>query len=104
QSGRLFADLWATLRSLLLGYGFGLIAGIIAGTALGLSNTFRAAFEPLLSAIYTIPKLAILPLLLLIFGLGDLPKIILIALGVFFIIWVTVLESLEDIQPAYLEA
>lgn len=104
ESGRLFGDLWATVRSILLGYALGLVTGIATGTLLGLSRWARAALEPMLSAIYTIPKLAILPLLLLIFGLGELPKILLIALGVFFVIWVSVLEALDDIQPAYIEA
>ncbi|GAA1906448.1 ABC transporter permease [Arthrobacter gandavensis] len=104
SNGQLATDLWATLRSLLIGYGLGFVAGLATGSILGLSQTARAALEPMLSAIYTIPKLAILPLLLLIFGLGELPKILLIALGVFFVIWVTVLEALEDIQPTYLEA
>ncbi|MFF2606777.1 ABC transporter permease [Arthrobacter koreensis] len=103
-NGQLASDLWATLRGLLIGYGLGFVAGLATGSILGLSQTARAALEPMLSAIYTIPKLAILPLLLLIFGLGELPKILLIALGVFFVIWVTVLEALEDIQPTYLEA
>lgn len=103
-NGQLFSDLWATLRGLLLGYALGFIVGIATGSLLGLSQTARAALEPMLSAIYTIPKLAILPLLLLIFGLGETPKILLIALGVFFVIWVTVLEALEDMQPTYLEA
>lgn len=103
-SGLLFTDLWYTLRGLLIGYALGFIAGIAMGALLGLSKTARAALEPMFSALYTIPKLAILPLLLLIFGLGELPKILLIALGVFFIIWVTMLEALEDIQPTYLEA
>ncbi|PPL17210.1 hypothetical protein GY24_11720 [Microterricola pindariensis] len=103
-SGLLFSDVWATLRALLIGYALGFIAGVATGTLLGLSRVARAALEPMLSAIYTIPKLAILPLLLLIFGLGELPKILLIALGVFFVIWVTVLEAIEDIQPTYTEA
>lgn len=103
-SGQLAADLWATLRALLIGYFLGLVVGLGTGTLLGLSKVARAALEPLLSALYTIPKLAILPFLLLIFGFGELPKILLIALGVFFVIWVTVLEALEDVQPTYLEA
>ncbi len=103
-SGQLFSDLWATLRALLIGYGLGLIAGLATGTLLALSTIARSALEPMLSAIYTIPKLAILPFLLLIFGFGELPKILLIALGVFFVIWVTVLEALEDVQPTYVEA
>lgn len=103
-SGVLLADVWATVRAILLGYLIGLVAGVLTGTALALSSMVRYALEPLLSAIYTVPKLAILPLLLLIFGLGELPKIILIALGVYFVIWVSVLEGISDLPSSYLEA
>ncbi|MGW0432144.1 ABC transporter permease [Micromonospora sp. NPDC003197] len=104
ESGMLFEDLWASLKAILLGYVFGLVTGVLTGTVLALSKVVRYALEPLLSALYTIPKLAILPLLLLIFGLGDLPKVILITLGVFFVVWVSVLEGIEDLPPAYAEA
>lgn len=104
ESGMLLQDVWASLKAILLGYAFGLVAGVLTGTVLALSKVVRFALEPLLSAIYTIPKLAILPLLLLIFGLGELPKIILIMLGVFFVIWVSVLEGIEDAPPTYTEA
>lgn len=103
-SGMLFNDLWTTVRAILIGYLLGLVAGVITGTFLALSKVVRFALEPLLSAIYTIPKLAILPLLLLIFGLGELPKILLIALGVYFVIWVSVLEGIDDLPPTYDEA
>ena len=103
-SGLLFSDVWTTARAILLGYLLGLVTGVATGTFLALSKVIRFALEPLLSAIYTIPKLAILPLLLLIFGLGELPKVLLIALGVYFVIWVSVLEGIEDLPPTYSEA
>lgn len=104
ESGMLASDLWATLRALLIGYAAGLVVGTAVGTLLATSETVRAALEPTLSAISTVPKLAILPLLLLIFGLGETPKIILISLGVFFIIWVSVFEGITDLPPTYSEA
>ena len=104
SNGTLFADVWTTLRALLIGYAFGVVIGVATGVLLALSWPIRAGFEPLFNALYTVPKLAILPLLLLIFGLGETPKMILIALGVFFIMWISTIEAVSDIPEGYIEA
>lgn len=103
-NGTLLTDLTVTVRVLLIGLVSGFVVGTVAGLLLGLSRIARAALEPLLSALYTIPKLAVLPLLLLIFGVGELPKVILVGLGVFFIAWISVLEAILDLPGAYGEA
>jgi ABC-type nitrate/sulfonate/bicarbonate transport system permease component len=51
---------------ILAGFALGTVTGVLAALALGLSRLVRAALDPFLSALYTVPKLAILPLLLLI--------------------------------------
>ncbi|GAA0710855.1 ABC transporter permease [Dactylosporangium roseum] len=104
QNGTLADDVWTTLRALMIGFALGLFVGVATGVALGLSWIVRAALEPLLSALYTVPKLALLPLLLLIFGLGETPRILLVAIGVFFIIWISVVEAILDIPEGYKEA
>jgi ABC-type nitrate/sulfonate/bicarbonate transport system permease component len=104
KDGTLVTDVWTTLRALLIGFAIGLVAGLATGVALGLSWVVRSALEPLLSALYTVPKLALLPLLLLIFGLGQTPKILLVAIGIFFIVWITVVEAILDIPEGYREA
>lgn len=103
NSGQLQSDFVATIVPLLIGLLIGFAAGCVVGFAMGLVRPLRLAFDPMLSALYTIPKLALLPLLLLIFGIGVVPKIILIALGVFFITWITVLEAVTSIPTGYRE-
>lgn len=103
NSGQIQSDFVATIVPLLIGLVAGIVAGCVVGFVMGLVRYLRLAFDPLLSALYTIPKLALLPLLLLIFGIGVVPKIILIALGVFFIIWISVLEAVVSIPVGYLE-
>lgn len=95
-----------TLRSvqrMLIGFALGVVSGLVAGFALGMSRTVRAAFEPLLSALYTVPKLALLPLLLLIFGPGETPKIVLIAVTVFFFMWIAVMAAVMSVSGLYRE-
>lgn len=103
RSGSLQDDFVITMRAWLIAFVAGTLIGTASGVLLGLSRIARAALEPVLSAFYTIPKLAILPLLLMIFGLGETPKIILVALGVFFITWISALEAVLDVPEGYLE-
>lgn len=103
RTGALQEALWISMRRVLWGFSLGVVTGTACGFALGLSRTLRAAFEPFLSASYTIPKLALLPLLLLIFGLGEAPKIILIAVTVFFFMWIAVMAAVMGVPATYHE-
>jgi ABC-type nitrate/sulfonate/bicarbonate transport system permease component len=80
------------------------LSGGVVGFLLGSSRLARAAFEPTLNALYTVPKLALLPLLLLIFGIGEEPKIILIAMTVFFFMWISTMEAVATLSEGYGEA
>jgi len=104
QSGVLVKDLLASLFRILAGFALGVAGGLAAAIALGLSRLTRAALEPFLSAIYTVPKLALLPLLLLIFGLGEFPKMLLVAMTVFFYIWISCMEAILTVPESYIEA
>ena len=73
KSGVLGENLWISAKRILAGFALGGVAGVMTGIALGTNQSLRAALDPLLSAFYTVPKLALLPLLLLVFGLGEFP-------------------------------
>ena len=103
KAGTLVADLAASTLRILAGFALGTVTGVLAALALGLSRLVRAALDPFLSALYTVPKLAILPLLLLIFGLGELPSVLLVAMTVFFIVWITCMEAVLAIPENYRE-
>lgn len=103
RDGSLLRNTMVTIQAWVVAFCGGFVVGTSVGALMGLSRVLRAALEPTLSALYTIPKLAILPLLLLIFGLGETPKIILVGLGVFFITWITTVEAILNIPEGYLE-
>jgi ABC-type nitrate/sulfonate/bicarbonate transport system permease component len=83
-SGDLWRDLSASLLRIGLGWCIGSAIGLVIGLAMGLSSVSRAVGMPLVSAIYPVPKIALLPLLILWLGIGEAPKIATIAAGVFF--------------------
>lgn len=104
RDGDLQSHLLISTRRVLLGFALGSFVGVVAGILLGISRLARAAFEPLLSALYTVPKLALLPLLLLIFGVGETPKILLIAITVFFFMWISTMTAIVAVPGGYREA
>lgn len=104
RSGQLQADLLASVLRILAGFVLGVSGGVAAGLLLGLSRRAHAALDPFFSALYTVPKLAILPLLLLICGLGELPNVLLVGMTVFFLVWITCMEAVMTIPESYREA
>jgi len=92
-------DTWVTLREVLLGFLCALAAGLTFAIALHLSDTLRRAFYPLLVASQTIPPVAIAPILVVWFGFGLGPKVLLIALVCFFPVTVNTLDGLRSVDP-----
>lgn len=83
-SGELARHLSASLGRILGGWLVGTAAGLAVGLAMGLFSLARAIGVPVISALFPIPKIALLPLLILWLGIGEPSKVATIALGVFF--------------------
>lgn len=84
RSGELWIHLSASLVRIVGGWLIGSALGLVFGLGMGLWPVMRAAAMPLVSALYPIPKIALLPLLILWMGIGETPKVFTIAAGVFF--------------------
>jgi len=87
-SGELLVAVAASLYRVVLGFAIGTVAGIIAGLGAGLVPGVRHFFDPLVSFLYAIPKVAFLPVFLLLFGLGHASKISIIAFSSFFPVFI----------------
>jgi len=103
RSGELVTNTLVSLRRLALGTLIGGVPALILGIAMGLNRWVRAVFEPLVAATYPIPKSAILPLALLIFGLGEGSKIFMVALGVFFPVVINATTGVLEINRIYID-
>ena len=102
-SGELWGHLSASLQRLLWGSLLGGVPALLLGIAMGLYRPIRAAVDPLISATYPVPKSAILPLILLIFGLGEASKIVMVALGVFFPVLINTITGVLQIDKIFLD-
>lgn len=83
QSGLLFKHLAPSLSRLVVGSFIGCSFGICVGIIIGLFSLARAGLVPLVAAIFPIPKIALLPLFVIWFGIDETSKYALIALGTF---------------------
>jgi NitT/TauT family transport system permease protein len=100
---RLPADIVASLSRILVGFSIGSVLGALLGLWLGLFRTPRMLLTPVLAALYPVPKLALFPLLLMLFGLGDQSKWAAIAIGAFFLVFYNTLSGVLQIPTIYLD-
>jgi NitT/TauT family transport system permease protein len=83
-SGQLWLQLSASLSRLVVGWGLGTVAGLIVGFAAGMFTLARSPSLAVVSALFPIPKIALVPLFIIWFGIGEGSKIATLGLGVFF--------------------
>jgi NitT/TauT family transport system permease protein len=103
RSGDLWTDLSATLTRIALGYLLGAVPALVVGVALGLAPFARAFATPIIFALYPIPKVAVLPLIMLIFGIGEASKYVIVAIGVFFLVVVNTMAGVLSIERIYFD-
>ncbi len=103
RSGDLWINLSASLQRLFWGSLLGGIPALILGILMGLYRPLRIVIDPLISATYPIPKSAILPLILLVFGLGEMSKIVMVALGMFYPVAINTIIGVRQIDKIYLD-
>jgi ABC-type nitrate/sulfonate/bicarbonate transport system permease component len=96
-SGALWHHLSVSIMRIGTGWIVGTVAGVIVGFAIGLSSLARGVGITFISALFPIPKIALLPLLILWLGIGEEPKIATIALGVFFSTAISVYSGVDNV-------
>jgi NitT/TauT family transport system permease protein len=96
-SGALWRHLSYSIMRIGTGWALGSFVGIIVGFGIGLSNLARSVGITFISALFPIPKIALLPLLILWLGIGEEPKIATIALGVFFSTAISVYSGVDAV-------
>lgn len=84
HTGMLWKHLGASLQRLVMGWSLGTLLGVSVGLVIGLFSIARAGLSPLVSAIFPIPKIALLPLFIIWFGIGEGSKVATILFGTFF--------------------
>jgi NitT/TauT family transport system permease protein len=102
-SGELPAEVGVSLRRVLYGFVLGAAPAVIIGLSMGWSRRVRAFVEPIIAATYPVPKIALLPMIMLIFGIGEASKIVIIAVGAFFPAAINAAAGVLGISPTFFE-
>jgi ABC-type nitrate/sulfonate/bicarbonate transport system permease component len=102
-SGELTENVLISLQRIVLGFLLGGVPAILIGIAMGIWRPIRALVDPLIVATYPIPKSSLLPLILLIFGLGEMSKVMMVAIGVFYPMAINATAGVLQINQIYLD-
>ncbi len=97
RDGELWRHLAASLQRILGGWVLGTMAGLALGFSMAVSTLARSSGLPLISALFPIPKIALLPLFILWLGIGEISKLTMIAFGVFFPTAVSTYTALDSV-------
>jgi NitT/TauT family transport system permease protein len=97
----LLTDIRVSLMRILGGFLLGAIPGVILGLAMGLYWPVRVFFMPIASAIYAVPKIAVLPLVIIAFGIGETSKFVIVALSIFFLVVLNTMSGVMEIDRSY---
>jgi NitT/TauT family transport system permease protein len=98
QSGQMFTDILATMRVSAAGFAIAAVAGVLLPFFLRHSQRATEAVEPFIMASMGIPKYALAPWLILWFGIGDLPKLVVVTLVVFYILFITTFAGIRGVD------
>jgi sulfonate transport system permease protein len=102
-TGELWTHVAATMLRLAAGFAFGAVAGILLGALTGASPTASRVLDPTVQALRAIPSLAWVPLFILWLGIFEASKITLIAVGVFFPVYLGVMAAITNIDRKIVE-
>lgn len=103
RSGELASAVGVSLTRIFAGFLMGAVPALLLGLVFGLSRMVRAFANPIIYALYPVPKVAILPLVMLIFGLGEMSKYVIIAIAVFFLVLVNTMAGVLQIDRIYFD-
>jgi sulfonate transport system permease protein len=103
-SGELAAGLEVSLRRMAIGFAVGAVVGLALGVLTGLVHGADVAIDPLVQMLRNVPLFGLIPLLILWFGVGELPKLVLIALAALLPIYINVHTGIRDADPLLAEA
>lgn len=91
------AHIWASLRRVILGTLISLVLGVIGGVLTAMSKRINQIFEPLLYLSYPVPKLALMPIVMILFGIGETTKVVMIILIIVFQLIISIRDSIRRI-------
>ncbi len=104
SSGSIWGNLYQTLYAMVFGFAIGAFIGFCLGLLFGRSETIATIFDPYVTALYCIPKIALAPLFIMWFGIGIESKIAMSATVVFFLVFLNTYSGVRDVNRVFINA
>jgi ABC-type nitrate/sulfonate/bicarbonate transport system permease component len=95
-NGTIWEHMWFSLTNFSIGLVISVVLGVIAGVPMGWYKGVSKTFDPLLSGIYATPLIALLPLIIMLFGLGPMSKIIMTILAAVFPVMINTMTGIAN--------
>ena len=102
--GNWWNDVGVSARRIVWGYVLGAVPATVLGFAMGMSRHLRWLLEPTFNALYTVPKIALIGVFLIIFGFGERPLVVIVAVTVFFFVWIQTMAAAMATPANFKEA
>jgi len=103
ERGELQRDVLVSLRRVAIGFLSGSAVGLLLGFLVGLSSLAHGVLDRSLQMVRTIPHLALVPLMILWFGIGEEPRVLLVALGSLFPVYLNTMSGIRNVDPKLVE-
>jgi ABC-type nitrate/sulfonate/bicarbonate transport system permease component len=104
RHGTLLADMAYSGRNFILGLGLAAVAGVVLGVIIGWYRRIRFLFDPFLNALYATPRIAMIPMIIIWFGIGMWSKVFIVFMSAFFPILVNTVGGMRTIDADLLRA
>ncbi|POR52433.1 ABC transporter permease [Bosea psychrotolerans] len=98
NDNNLWLALLVTLKNMWWGFALGTVSGVLCGLILGRSDYLSRIFQPYVVAMNSVPRIALVPLIILMFGLGDMSKIVTAWIVVFFVVFFNTFEGTRAVD------
>lgn len=103
QDGSLVTNTAITLQRMAIGFVLATVPAIMLGVVMGVSSAARALFTPLVAAIYPVPKIALVPMVVIVLGIGEAARYAIVAISVFFLVVLNTVAGVRNVDPKYFD-
>ena len=103
QDGTLAAETMLTVRRMAIGFLMAAVPALLIGVLMGVSRTARLLFAPLVAALYPVPKIALVPMVVILFGLGETSKYAIVFISVFFLVALNTTAGVMAVDRRYFD-
>lgn len=103
RDGTLVTATVVTLRRMVIGFLLATVPGVLIGLLMGISRTTRIILSPLISSLYPVPKIALVPMVVILLGIGETSKYAIVVISVFFLVVINTMSGVMNVEERYFD-